>query len=320
VKKVAFLWPEEDFRATGLAVPDGYRLHFGRGAVREEAEAACDGADYIVLASGFGFLGAPLLARAPAARLVQLTGAGTDNVDHAECARRGIPVCNVPGLNAPSVAQLVVQVALRLRRPLATLEVGGKQEWFAARAANVVGEELSGTVGVVGYGSIGRNVARLFRGLGLDVVRAARAGQDDADVPALPLDELLQSVDIVVVALPLTDGTRGLLDRVRVASIKPGALLINVGRGGVVDDRAVAGALATGHLAGAAFDVFETEPLAPDHPFLALPDAVRRHLILTPHIGGQTIQSKTRNFGVALDNVQRVARGEEPIYRLPPPA
>jgi (S)-sulfolactate dehydrogenase len=314
---IAFLWPEADFRATGLEVPAGFTIRFGRAAVRAEAEAACDDADYIVTASGMGMIDAALLGLAPRARLVQLTGAGYDNVDHAECARRGIPVCHVPGLNAPSVAQLVVQLALRLKRPLRLLESGGEEEWLAARAVNVMGEEVSGRAGVVGYGNVGRHIARLFLGLGLEVVRAERAGQDDPAVRALPLDELLASSGIVAVALPASADTRGLIDAARIARIRPGAVLIHVGRGGVVDDRAVARALAEGRLAGAAFDVFESEPLPVDHPFLALPEQARARLLLTPHIGGQTLQSKARNFGIALNNVRRIERGEEPIYRTP---
>jgi phosphoglycerate dehydrogenase-like enzyme len=318
-KVIAFLWPEADFRAAGLAVPAGFSIRFGRAAVRAEAEAACDGADYIVAASGMGMIDAALLGLAPRARLVQLTGAGYDNVDYAECARRGIPVCHVPGLNAPSVAQLVVQFAFRLKRPLRLLATGGEEEWLAARAVNVMGEEVSGRVGVVGYGNIGRQIAKMFSGLGLEVVRAERAGQDDEVLP-LPLDELLASADIVAVALPARADTRGLIDAARIARIRPGAVLIHVGRGGVVDEGAVARALAEGRLAGAAFDVFESEPLPPDHPFLALPEPARARLLLTPHIGGQTLQSKARNFRIALDNVRRVENGEAPLYRAPPSA
>ncbi len=258
-QRIAFVWAEQEFRSTGLAVPDGYSIRFGRANLRDEAEAAVAGADYIVTGSGFGMVDKALLDLAPNARLVQLTGAGYDNVDHAECARRGIPVCHIPGLNAPSVAQLVVQLAFRLSRPLPMLSAGGEDEWLAARKSHSEGaHELGGCVGVVGYGHIGKQVARLFAGLGLEVVRAERAGQDDPAVPALPLDELMGTSDIISISLPANDATRGLIDANRIARVKPGARLIHVGRGGVVDDQAVANALEEGGLAGAAFDVFET--------------------------------------------------------------
>ncbi len=317
MQTIAFLWPESEFRTTGLTVPAGFKIRFGRATVRAEVEAGAAGADYIVIGSGFGFVDKPLLDRAPDARLVQLTGAGYDNVDHDECARRGIPVCHVPGLNAPSVAQLVVQLALRLARPLTFLSTGGEAEWLAARTAHAAtAHELAGRAGVVGFGHIGKNVARYLAGLGLDVVRAERAGQHDDVVPAVPLDELLATSDLISVSLPGRDDTRHLLDRRRINLIKRGATLIHVGRGGVVDDAAVADALEEGRLAAAAFDVFESEPLPPDHPFLKLSERARSRLLLTPHVGGQTFQSKTRNFRVALENVERVARGDEPVYRV----
>ncbi len=315
---IAFVWAEQEFRSTGLAVPDGFSIRFGRANLRDEAEAAVADADYIVTGSGFGMVDKPLLDLAPNAQLVQLTGAGYDNVDHAECARRGIPVCHIPGLNAPSVAQLVVQLAFRLTRPLPILSTGGEAEWLAARKAHsATAHELARRVGVVGYGHIGKQVARLFAGLGLEVVRAERVGQDDSAVPALPLDELLATSDIISISLPARDDTRGLIDATRIALVKPGARLIHVGRGGVVDDQAVATALEEERLAGAAFDVFETEPLPRDHPFLHMSEAARARLLLTPHVGGQTLESKTRNFRVALENVVRVSRGEDPIYLAP---
>jgi len=317
-QRIAFVWAEQEFRSTGLAVPDEFSIRFGRANVRSEAEAAVADADYIVTGSGFGMVDKPLLDLAPNARLVQLTGAGYDNVDHAECARRGIPVCHIPGLNAPSVAQLVVQLAFRLMRPLPMLSTGGEAEWLAARKAHSeTAHELGGRVGVVGYGHIGKQVAHLFAVLGLDVVRAERAGQDDPAVPAVPLEVLLATSDIISISLPARDDTRGLIDANRIALIRPSARLIHVGRGGVVDDQAVATALEEGRLAAAAFDVFESEPLPQDHPFLHMSEAARARLLLTPHVGGQTLESKTRNFRVALENVVRVSNGETPIYLAP---
>ncbi len=293
-------------------------MRFGQATVRAQVEAAAAAADYILIGSGFGSVDKALLDLAPKVRLVQLTGAGYDNVDHAECARRGIPVCHVPGLNAPSVAQLVAQLVFRLHRPLAMLEVGGEAEWLAARTDHAnTAHELSGQVGIIGYGPIGKQVAHVFRGLGLGVVRAEYGVQDDPAVPAVPLDEMLGLSDIVVVALPGRSSTRHLLDRDRVRRLKTGAILIHVGRGGVVDDRAVAEALEAGRIRAAGFDVFESEPLSPDHPFLALSGSARKRLLMTPHVGGQTFESKRRNFEVALHNVIRVSRGEAPLHRTP---
>ncbi|HIB19255.1 MAG: (S)-sulfolactate dehydrogenase [Alphaproteobacteria bacterium MarineAlpha9_Bin5] len=318
--KIAFLWPEVEFRALGLTAPSGYTMNFGRAGVRAEAEAASINADYIISASGSGTVDAALLGLAPKTRLVQLTGAGYDNVDRHECARLSIPVAYMPGLNAPSVAQTVVQMAFRLRRPLTLLTRGGAEEWTAARANNITGHELNGRVGVIGFGHIGRAVASLFIGLGLEVVRAAHVKQADPFVHALSLKELISTSDIIVVALPATTKTKNLIDTSLLSLIKPGAILLNCGRGGIVDEAALSVLIETGRLAGAGFDVFEQEPLPKSHPFLSLPSECRHRVILTAHVAGQTTESKRRNFSIALDNVGRVARGEPPLYQLDPPA
>ncbi|MBL28434.1 MAG: dehydrogenase [Rhodospirillaceae bacterium] len=314
---IAFFWPEEDFRLSGVQPPEGYEMRFARGGDRAAMEAAVTGADYLVAASGFGQIDRPLLERAPDLRLVQLTGAGYDTVDRAYCAERGIPACYCPGMNAPSVAQLAVLFALTLRRGHVRLEGGGREAWVAARQGNLPGRELTGRVGIVGYGKIGRCAAQIFAGFGVEVVRLERKGQDDPNVPALALDELLSTSDVVVVTLPATAETRGLIDARRVGLLKDDAVLVNVARGGIVDDAAVAAALAAGRLGGVGFDVFDEEPMRTDHPFLALPEDARKRLILSPHIAGQAIDAKARAFRFALDNVARVARGEEPQGRVP---
>lgn len=314
---IAFLWPEQDFEATGLERPPGYAMRFGHAGDRSAAEAACTGADYIVVASGFGRVDQALLDLAPAAKLVQLTGAGYDNVDREACRKRGLPVCHVPGLNAPSVAQLAVQMAFRLARPLPLLAEGGDEAWRAARARNVTARELGGRVGVIGYGPIGRKVAALFRGLGLTVHRLAYKDQDDPDVPASDLNEILAESDILVVCLPFRESTRGMIGAAQLALMKPTCRLINVGRGGVVDDWAAAEALENDRLGGIGFDVFGTEPTPADHPFFRLREKHAEKILLTPHIGGQTLDSKRRNFRIALDNIERVAKGVAPIYPVP---
>ena len=318
METIAFLWPEEEFRATGLKDLPGYNIRFGRAGVRREAEAACQGVHYILSASGFGLVDSNLLDLAPRTRLVQLTGAGYDNVDRKECARRNIPVAYLPGMNAPSVAQTLVQVALRLLRPIIPLVEGGSVEWLAARNKNISGTELGGQVGIIGFGNIGKRVAALFQGLGLDVVRAAHGKQVDSKIPALPLEELLPTSDIIVVTLPATRATENIINQALIKLMKPSAILLNYGRGGVVDEKAVADAIRNDRLGGAGFDVFAEEPIPSTHPFFTLPPEKRAKIIVTAHIAGQTTDSKKRNFSMALDNVERVARGERPLNELRP--
>lgn len=319
VPVVAFLWPKADVVGTGVTIPNGFEVRFANGADERAALSTARDCDYLILASGFGQADGRLLALAPQLKLVQLTGVGFNNVDRPACAKRGIAVAHIPGLNAVSVAQLALQFALRLRRPLTFVDAPGEQPWFAAKTANSGANELAGTAGIVGFGNVGRAVARLFSGVGMHVVRAARAGQDDP-VPALPLDTLLATADVVVLCLPANEETVALIDARRVALLKTTACLINVGRGGVVDEHAVARALANNLLAGAAFDVLTEEPAHDESPLFGRDQAFSDRLLVTPHVAGHTLQSKARNFALALENVQRVHRGEAPKHQLDAPA
>ena len=317
--KIAFLWPEAEFRSLGLPEPNNYDVHFGRAGIRFEAESACQNADYIISPSGAGNIDIALLDMAPQTKLVQLTGAGYDNVDQHECARRGIPIAYMPGLNAPSVAQTMLQMALRLRRPLTLLTKGGGEEWMSAREDNINGRELSGRVGVIGYGHIGRAVASLFLSVGLEVVCAKHGDHQTAKVVSLPMREVIATSDILVVALPATETTKGLLDASLLRLIKDGSIFLNCGRGGIVEEPVVAKLIETGQLAGAGFDVFQEEPIPTGHPLMHLVSEYPKRVLLTAHVAGQTMDSKRRNFSIALDNVERVAQGKKPLHQLRTP-
>ncbi|WP_238878439.1 hydroxyacid dehydrogenase [Achromobacter xylosoxidans] len=238
---------------------------------------------------------AALLAAAPRLRAVGRLGVGLDNIDLPGCAARGIQVVPATGANARAVAEYVIGTLLALLRGAyaASAEVAGG-EW--PRAALSQGLEAHGrTLGVVGFGGIGQLTARLAAGLGMRVV--ARDAALPADHPAwadagatrLELDDLLAQADAVTLHVPLTSGTRHLLDAARIARMRPGAVLINTSRGGIVDETALAVALRGGHLGGAALDVFEQEPLPAGGPLAGAPN-----LILTPHIAGLTREANTR--------------------------
>ncbi|CUI79060.1 D-3-phosphoglycerate dehydrogenase [Achromobacter xylosoxidans] len=235
---------------------------------------------------------AALLAAAPRLRAVGRLGVGLDNIDLPGCAARGIQVVPATGANARAVAEYVIGTLLALLRGAyaASAEVAGGQ-W--PRAALSQGLEAHGrTLGVVGFGGIGQLTARLAAGLGMRIVACDAALP--ADHPAwaetgatrLDLDDLLAQADAVTLHVPLTAGTRHLLDAAR---MRPGAVLINTSRGGIVDEAALAAALRGGHLGGAALDVFEQEPLPAGGPLAGAPN-----LILTPHIAGLTREANTR--------------------------
>lgn len=236
-----------------------------------------------------------LLAALARCRVVGRLGVGLDNIDLPGCAARGMRVIPATGANARSVAEYVVTAALLLLRGawMATPAVaaGG---W--PRQALSSGSEVGGkTLGLVGFGSIGQCTARLAHGLGMRVI--AFDAMMDADHPAFAdagvagagLDEVIQTADVVSLHVPLLESTRGLFDAARIASMKPGAVLINTSRGGIIDEPALAAALLSGHLGGAALDVFETEPLPASPQLEACPN-----LLLTPHIAGVTQQANER--------------------------
>ena len=246
-----------------------------------------------------------LLDAAPDLKVVGRLGVGLDNIDLAACEQRGIAVCPASGANDVSVAEYVVTAALMLLRGawLASAQVAAG-DW--PRMA-LIGREASGRrLGLIGFGAIARQTAD--RAAALDMSVAAfdpyvpAADLSRAGVDPLDLDALLHTSDVISLHVPLTAETRHLIDADALARMKPGAVLINAARGGIVDEAALAVALTDGSLAGAALDVFETEPLD------ARAGARFRHvpnLILTPHIAGVTDEANLRVSRVTAANVLR---------------
>jgi (S)-sulfolactate dehydrogenase len=259
-------------------------------ALAQEASAA----DALVVRNRTQVRGA-LLAGAAKLRVVGRLGVGLDNIDVAACEARGIAVIPATGANAQAVAEYVIGAAMLLLRGAyrATDEVAAGA-W--PRAALSAGREIAGkTLGVVGFGDIGRRAARLARALGMraiahDVAVPAQAALwRDEGVEPRDLDTLLAEADVVTLHVPLVPATRHLIDARRLAAMKRGAVLINTARGGVVDEAAVAAALASGRLGGAALDVFDAEPLPAGSPLAGAPN-----LLLTPHVAGLTQEANTR--------------------------
>lgn len=235
-----------------------------------------------------------VLAAAPRLECVGRLGVGLDNIDVAGCTARGVTVFPASGANDLSVAEYATTAALMLLRgawlSTSTVIAGG---W--PRQA-LIGRELSGRVmGLVGYGSIARQVAQRMTALGMRCIACdpflppGDAAWGTTEPRTLP--QLLAEADVISLHTPLTDGTRHMIDTAALDLMKPGAILINTSRGGVVDEAALAAALRQGRLGGAALDVFETEPLTKEAgvKFAALPN-----LLLTPHIAGVTEESNVR--------------------------
>ncbi|MEO8487271.1 MAG: hydroxyacid dehydrogenase [Betaproteobacteria bacterium] len=256
------------------------------------AEAA--GADALVVRNRTQVRGA-LLDGATKLRVVGRLGVGLDNIDVAACEARGIVVIPATGANAQAVAEYVIASAmLLLRGSYRSTAAVAAGEW--PRAALSDGREIAGkTLGVIGFGDIGRRVARLGRVIGMRAIAHEVAVPADAPlwreegVEPFDLGRLLAEADVVTLHVPLVAATRRMIDARRLASMKPGAILIDTARGGIVDEAAVAAALASGRLRGAALDVFESEPLPAGSPLANAPN-----LILTPHIAGLTHEANTR--------------------------
>ena len=246
-----------------------------------------------------------VLMAAPRLRAVGRLGVGLDNIDVAACEAAGVAVYPATGANSLAVAEYVVATSMVLLRGayLSSNEVAAGQ-WPRARMSQ--GRETAGkTLGLVGFGGIGRMTAKLAQALGMRVLAydpmlpPDAPAWSEAGVGRRELDALFGEVDVLSLHVPLTESTRGLVDAARLARMKPDAILVNTARGGVVDETALAAALRSGKLGGAALDVFDDEPLRAGSPLAGAPN-----LILTTHIGGVTRESNERVSSLIAERIR----------------
>ena len=244
-------------------------------------------------------------------KLICLAATGYDNVDTAWCRARGIGVCNVPGYSTVSVAQLTAAMALSLTCHLPEYtDAVASGRYSAGRTANIltpVYRELAGkTWGIAGYGQIGRQVGAVAAALGCRVLPfRAHPGPGE---PAVDLDTLCRESDILSVHLPLNDSTRGLFSREKLALMKKDAVFINVARGAVADEAALAEAILSGRLGGLGADVYTAEPFPESHPFAALRGLP--NVCLTPHMGWGALEARERCIREVAGNIAAFLAGE----------
>jgi D-3-phosphoglycerate dehydrogenase / 2-oxoglutarate reductase len=248
-----------------------------------------------------------LLSKAPRLRVVARAGVGVDNVDLAAATARKVLVVNAPTAATTSVAELTVTFVLLLVRdlyPTIQSTKGGKWE------RGLHGAELAGkTVGLIGYGRIGREVARRVRAFDATVVAFdPLLSRSPDETPLLPLHDVLARSDLVSLHAALTPENHHLLNAERLSRLRPGAFVINVARGALIDEAALLAALHSGQVAGAALDVFETEPPTRE-ALLAHP-----HVVATPHLGASTPEAQHRAGVQVAEELLRLLRGEEPLY------
>jgi phosphoglycerate dehydrogenase-like enzyme len=299
-------------RSLDKAAPDSLDI-----AVVEEADVegfARVMADADVLLHVLKPLSAADIAAAPALRLIQKIGVGVNTIDLDAAKARGIAVCNMPGTNSQAVAELTLALMLAaLRRvPLFDRETRAGRGWTAdLDHFDGIGEIAGRTVGLVGYGEIARRLVPALAALGARVLYTATAPKPDATADWRELSDLLAESDIVSLHLPLDAATEHLIDRDAIARMKPGAVLVNTARGGLVDEPALIEALASGHLGAAGLDVFAMEPVDPANPLFGLDNVA-----VMPHIAWLTPETLERSLGVALENCRRLAAGEPLLNRV----
>lgn len=296
-------------------VPSGFQLELCESATdagtRRDRVAE---ADYLML-YGVGFDDVDVANRV---RLLQILSAGYDRLDVPALTAKGIPLATNGGANAPTVAEhaLMLMLAVYRKLPLHHGElVGGN--WLGHREALRMFELRGKRVGIVGFGKIGREVARMVRGflaepVYADVMAADPDVERELGARRVELDELLATSDIVTLHTPLTDGSRGLMDATAFRAMKSSAVLINTSRGEIVVEDDLVEALRSGEIAGAGLDVFETEPLGTS------PLAGMNTVVMTPHTAGTTIDTWWRRLDFAFGNIGRVSAGEAPGFVVNP--
>jgi D-3-phosphoglycerate dehydrogenase len=260
-----------------------------------------------------------LLAQMPNVRLIHMPGVGYDQIDVEACQRRGVPVAITPEGTVTGVAEHTVMMILALYKHLAEAHNALKAgQWIHSQLRPICLMLAGKRVGIVGMGRIGCEVARRLQGWEVELVYndiARRPHEEERRLSAtyLGLDELLGSSDVVTLHVFLSEGSRHLIGERELGLMKPGAVLINTSRGGVVDEAALGRALAEGRLYGAGIDAWEQEPTPPDNPLLKL-----EHVLVTPHMATANRDAVVRKSQAVYANFQRVLRGEAPINTVKP--
>lgn len=300
------------------SLPIDLRAQVVRAFPDARVDVPPDGAGHVGLPADLGAVDAlicllrdriddAVLARAPRLRIVANVAVGVDNVDLDACARRGVAVANTPDVLTEATAEFAFLLALAVARRLGEGErLVRAGAWTGWALDQLCGVSLVGrTLGIIGLGRIGRALARRAAGFGMRVIDAdTRPGRG-----AVALDELLATADVVSLHCPLVPATRHLLDAARIARMKPGAILVNTARGAIVDDDALVAALRAGHLRGAGLDVYVDEPRI-DPRYLAADLADR--VVLAPHIGSATTETRTQMAQLCADAVIAVLSGRTP--------
>jgi Lactate dehydrogenase and related dehydrogenases len=256
-----------------------------------------------------------LLAKMPKLKLVQRAGIGLDNVDMVAASEKGIHVCNTPGVNAVSVAEMTIGMILGLFRKIPLLDRATKDgQWLMWEYRPEMFEMQGKVHGILGMGNVGKEVAKRSVAFGTKILYTnmeplSAAEEASYNASFSNLEEILEKSDIISVHVPLLPSTRNLIGEKEIAKMKPTAVLVNVARGNIIDEAAVAKALQEGRLLGAGFDAFAAEPPEADNPLKNCPNA-----ILTPHVAGGTRDVLEAGIARCVENAYRLGIGEKPLH------
>ena len=253
---------------------------------------------------------AEVMASAPRLKYVGLFATGYNNVDVAYAAAHGITVCNVPGYSTEAVAQHTIALLLALVDRVGDYNrTVARGDWIKSRTFSyfpIPLTELAGkTMGIVGYGAIGRRVADIARAFGMRVLAVGRRPIADDRVEQVPFEQMLERADVVTLHCPLNEDSAGMMDAAAFARMKQGAIFLNTARGQLVDEAALRAALDSGHLMGAGVDVLCAEPMSADCPLYGAPNCY-----ITPHIAWAGVETRQRLMGVVADNLRAFLAGD----------
>jgi phosphoglycerate dehydrogenase-like enzyme len=320
---VVCLRPEKDFLQVGVTPPTVPSITYRAPDDPELKTLLADAKVVVIPAVGPKL--SPDLFEGSSVKLVQVTGAGVDRLDGTAMKRLGIDIANVAGGSNTALAEYTVSLALVLMRRFSWADAEIKKGNYVDFRKQMISENLTGledmTVGVIGLGSIGLAVATAFHRMGSTIVYYDPILKDSTEADqisalGLPLEDVLKLSDVVTLHVPLIPETEGLIGDAELSAMNPGSVLIHAARGGVVDEMALAQHLTTGHIGGAAVDVYSSEPPEADNPLFSLKEEAAQRVIFTPHIAGVTRQAWAKLFQIAWDNVERVLSGNDPINRV----
>lgn len=304
----------EEFKAILLGhKPSGFDLYFWHEMSDNERERILPEVDYLLAATHK--TGEEIFSKAANAKFLQKTGIGVDHIDLSSADTYGFPVSNTPGANATGVAELTILMILALYRKLPLINrttKSGKWEMWEHRPTSF---ELEGkTHGLIGFGNIGRQTAKRSHAFGANIIyydafQAAPEHEEALDAKFLPLEEVLTQSDVISLHIPLLPETKGLIGTEELKLMKQHAILVNVARGGIVQEDALYQALKERKIAGAGIDVWEQEPPQVNNPLFDL-----ENVIATPHIGAGTRDTLNRVLKTAFQNIERVEEGQTPEF------